>query len=95
METNITGEDLLSKEPEYFSKLVLGNFMSHIKSVKKSRWIFFTLAFYYRFVKYWFPLPLTVNGSYKGILLFLLFLQWSHSRKWWDQISDTLFIFDR
>lgn len=36
-EANITGEDLLFKEPEYFSKLVLGNLMSQINSVKKKR----------------------------------------------------------
>jgi hypothetical protein len=34
-EANITGEDLLFREPEYFSKLELGNLLSQIKSVKK------------------------------------------------------------
>ncbi|CAB4422131.1 unnamed protein product [Rhizophagus irregularis] len=46
-EANITGEDLLFKEPEYFSKLVLGNLMSQINSVKKkSRKMDPTEAFY-------------------------------------------------
>lgn len=81
-EANITGE---SKNLNIFQSWC-SEISCHklIALKKKSRWIFFTLAYYYRFVKYWSPLPLTEKWILQRHFTMISFTKMI-------QISDTFF----